>query len=491
MDAFTTHVESSMHASDQGWRMANGQLALVALLASAVLAIAIQCFWMPLDSDVSWLITVSERVLGGDRLYVDIIEVNPPASVWMYLPLVWLAHLVGIRPEAVVASAFILASILSMLITMRLASRLERPPPPLWLVPILGFAALVLPMGLFAQREHAALLLAIPALAALALIAEGKALSKRVLCAAGLAAGLVIVIKPPFALAIALPAIWATLKRKSVKPLLLPMAVGVAATLAYAFAVVTLTPDYLKLLPLIGQTYARMHEVMWKVVVGPSLFPFACLALAILLRPKHASPLAIAWGLGSAGFVLAAILQAKNYPNHWLPGTALAIAALAAVLAQASIPALRRSAVCAALAIFMGTAMYQWAIRPEPAVTAAILKVAPPHPTVIALSPELRTGHPVTRIIGGRWVGSSAGLFTAAAAQFVGLHDSDSQKAYRDDLSTFAADVKRNSPDIVLVDRDSKSWLLREPVIVRAMRPYRPAIAAKDTEVWVRKAGKR
>jgi hypothetical protein len=135
--------------------------------------------------------------------------------------------------------------------------------------------------------------------------------------------------------------------------------------------------------------------------------------------------------------------------------------------------------------------MYQWAIRPQPAVTDAVLSVAPPHPTVIALSPQLRTGHPVTRNIDGRWVGSSAGLFTAAAAQFVGLHDADSRKAYRDDLNAFAADVKRNSPDIVLVDRDSKSWLLREPVIVRAMQPYRPAIAAKDTEVWVRKAGNR
>ncbi len=464
---------------------------MLALAASAFIAIAIQCLWMPLDSDVSWLITVSERVLGGDRLYVDIMEVNPPASVWMYLPLVWLAHLLAIKPEAIVASTFMLGSILSVKITASLASRLERPPATALLVAILGFAVLVLPMGLFAQREHAALLLALPALAALALIAEGKKLSNVALCAAGLAAGLIIVIKPPFALAVALPALWGARKRGSLKPLLLPMAVGFTAALAYALAVVALTPDYLRLLPLIGQTYARMHEVMWKVLVGPSLFPFACFALAMLLRPKPVAPLAVAWGLGSAGFVLAAILQAKNYPNHWLPGTALAVAALAVVLAQASIPAFRRAAVCGALAIFMGTAMYQWAIRPQPAVTAAILKVAPPHPTVIALSPQLRTGHPVTRNIGGRWVGSSAGLFTAAAAQFVGLHDADSRKAYRDDLNAFATDVRLGSPDIVLVDRDSKSWLLGEPVIARAMQPYRPAIAAKDTEVWVRKAGGR
>lgn len=491
MDAFTTHIETSAESGRHGRWPGQQRAAMLALAASVILAIAIQSLWMPLDSDVSWLITVSERVLGGDRLYVDIVEVNPPASVWMYLPLVWLAHLVAIKAEAIVASTFIFGSILSVLITARLASRLQRPPPPSLLVTVLGFTALVLPMGLFAQREHAALLLALPALAALALIGESKKVSNVALCAAGLAAGLVIVIKPPFALAVALPALWAARKRKSVKPLLLPMSVGISTALAYALAVVIVTPEYLQLLPLIGQTYARMHELMWKVMVGPSLFPFACLALAILLRPKRLPPLAIAWGLGSLGFVLAAIVQAKNYPNHWLPGTGLAIGALAAILAQTAAPLLRRAAVCGALVIFMGMAMYQWAIRPQPAVTAAILKVAPRHPTVIALSPQLRTGHPVTRIIGGRWVGSSAGLFTAAAAQFVGLHDADSRKAYRDDLNAFAIDVKRNSPDIVLVDRESKSWLLADPVIARAMQPYRQAIAAKDTEVWVRKASSR
>jgi len=50
---------------------------------AALAAIAIQSLLVPIDADVSWLITVCERVLSGDRLYVDILEVNPPASVWL------------------------------------------------------------------------------------------------------------------------------------------------------------------------------------------------------------------------------------------------------------------------------------------------------------------------------------------------------------------------------------------------------------------------
>src|SRR3954465_10275637 len=44
------------------------------------------------NTDVSWLITLSEKMLDGQRLYVDLIEVNPPASVFLYLPLVALAR---------------------------------------------------------------------------------------------------------------------------------------------------------------------------------------------------------------------------------------------------------------------------------------------------------------------------------------------------------------------------------------------------------------
>ena len=56
--------------------------AIPALLA---LAAIVQQSMIGLDTDVSWLITVGEKVLDGQRLYIDIFEVNPPASVLIYL----------------------------------------------------------------------------------------------------------------------------------------------------------------------------------------------------------------------------------------------------------------------------------------------------------------------------------------------------------------------------------------------------------------------
>src|SRR5215204_4209490 len=112
---------------------------LLLILAAAAAAAAIQSFLIPLDCDVSWLITVSEKLLAGQRLYVDVIEPNPPASVWLYLPAVWLADRLGLHAEAVVAGAFMAAAVLSVAANLRIAARLRQPPKPLFLAAAIGF----------------------------------------------------------------------------------------------------------------------------------------------------------------------------------------------------------------------------------------------------------------------------------------------------------------------------------------------------------------
>ncbi len=464
--------------------------ALAAGLA-ALVAIAIQILWIPIDADVSWLITVSERLLAGDRLYIDIFELNPPASVWLYVPLVWLAQLIGARPEAIVAAGFVGAGLVSVIASVRLASRPDDAPSPIWLAGVLSFIALVLPMALFAQREHAALLLALPAFAAMAIVGEGKPLGRGTLYAAGFAAGLVVVIKPYFLLAVVVPALWVALKRKSLTPMLPAIAAATIAIGLYAIAVLLFARAYLDWLPVITHTYAPMHDAIWKVAIGPALYPAICLGLALLLRAQRIPTIAVTWGLGSIGFLLAAYVQAKNYPNHWLPGGALALAAAFAMLTLPRIALPRQAAVGIGLAVVALGQMYHWTIRPDAEVAAAIQRLGPPAPRILALSPQLTTGHPVTRNVGGKWVGSRAGLFTAAGARFAGLDDPLARQYYRDDISSFATDVERGSPDVVLVHRPTKAWLMREPVIARAMSGYRFEAQADDTEIWLRRDARR
>ena len=49
--------------------------------------------------DTSWPITIIERIAAGERLYIDVIELNPPFSIWLYTVPVRLAMALGVEPE--------------------------------------------------------------------------------------------------------------------------------------------------------------------------------------------------------------------------------------------------------------------------------------------------------------------------------------------------------------------------------------------------------
>jgi hypothetical protein len=55
-----------------------------------------------LNADLGWILTLDEKILDGRRLGVDIFELNPPLSVFMYMPAAWLGRITGLRPEWIV-----------------------------------------------------------------------------------------------------------------------------------------------------------------------------------------------------------------------------------------------------------------------------------------------------------------------------------------------------------------------------------------------------
>src|SRR5215472_16888374 len=72
-------------------------LPFVLVLAAALL---LRRYVVP-NVDVSWGLTIAEKILDGQRLYVDLIELNPPGAILLYLPPVIVAPLFGLRPESV------------------------------------------------------------------------------------------------------------------------------------------------------------------------------------------------------------------------------------------------------------------------------------------------------------------------------------------------------------------------------------------------------
>ena len=462
------------------------------LLGLAALALAIQFLIVPIDADVSWLITVSERVLGGQRLYIDIFEVNPPASVWLYLPQVALAHALGVRPETLIVIATTIAALASTIITARLCRSAAI--APMLAILLIGFVALILPGGLYAQREHYALLLMLPVAAVMMRIAERKLVTGKALLLAGAAAGLVIVIKPHFIFGIVLPALYAAIAGRAWRAI--AAAAGAAAIIlaAYAAALLGAAPAYFEAIPMLAAIYGPMRDSTANLLLGSAvLLPTTLVALAWLLRPEAPARSQNVLVLAIAGFTIAVLIQGKGYWNHALPGIGLGLLMLGWSVLSPRQPAGRRSAGRLALAgIAMAVLYATLSIQPPAGLVTTLKAVAPPNPSVITLGTELSTGHPAVRLIDGQWAGSRASLFTAAGVRYRTSNRTanlspDLERHYREDIRILAQDVTRNRPAVILVEDKAFRWLGKEPEIAAIMRDYRPAARAGKISIWLRR----
>ena len=122
------------------------------------------------NTDVSWLLTIGERVLDGQRLYVDVFEVNPPMAVLVYIPGIVIARALELPVEAVIDGLIFTAIFVSLAIVARILKNSSvLPGATSWPLAPLGFAVLaILPMQAFGQREHIAILELLPLFAVFA-----------------------------------------------------------------------------------------------------------------------------------------------------------------------------------------------------------------------------------------------------------------------------------------------------------------------------------
>src|SRR6476646_11289629 len=111
---------ASLHATP-GSAAREGLAPMPLLLTGVVFLVAILLRQVvPLNTDVSWLLVVCERMLDGQQLYRDIIEINPPMAAFAYLPGVALARVLGIDPRYVIAAQLLLLAAASLVAVSRI-----------------------------------------------------------------------------------------------------------------------------------------------------------------------------------------------------------------------------------------------------------------------------------------------------------------------------------------------------------------------------------
>ena len=468
-----------------------------------------------LNADNSWLITVAERILAGNTPYVDFIETNPPASFLLYFPAVMLAQTAGLPIELVVSAfVFLVAGICIALAARVLLQAGLVGKNQGFLLNAAVFALVVLPGFSFAEREHVAAFGIVPLLAIYAVRSEGRRVPVAEAIAAGIAGGLVICIKPHFALAALVPLFYVLARRRSMLPVLGIENVAIlVAVLAYVALVVERYPVFFDVLPSLLDAYVSMKSPIRELFLKPwfllniALFTgIAAFSGRRCLSPLIALPLS-----ASLGFIGTFFLQGKGWVNHGLPGVSLALIAAAFLcmpglrsLAQGmpDAPAwqsIRRFVLFGLVPsifgapILFGTVIQFMMWEEYSGLTAAVRRHAPEHPRLIAVSGELDVGHPLVRRLSGTWAGRPHSLWLMICSQAL-IDWNKGDAAFRARLTTyierdarmFGEDMRNSHPDIVLVDDDVRTRkALLHPDVADAMANYRPVETVSGITLWV------
>jgi len=500
-------------ASDQAQRLtgADRRAGFVAL-AVLVVVVALCQVLQGLNADTSWLLTVGDRWLDGARGYRDMLETNPPMSVLMFLPAVLLSRVTGVAAEPIVILAVAGLAFVTIEWSVRTLVAAGVCASPARTRLALGFTCLILPMSTFAERETIAVIALLPTWALMLIRAEHRPAARTAMLVAGFGAGLAMCIKPQFAAAILLPAlVVARADRRFAALLQVEYVIAGLIVLAYGAVVVTLFPAYVEtMLPLVTDLYRPVREPIDVIVsadvvrwLGLSLIGLWLMAGAELRQPRFAIPL-----LAGLGFALAVIEQSKGWAYHYYPvAAALAPAFLDAGIGVANerigaaIAGRRLVIVIGFVVMAIGqmftTLTFLGIQRPMQSLVGPIGRLAN-HPRMVAITPHLWVGHPLTRDIGGRWVGSMSDEWMTLGALYK-LGKAPSTAAERDrlqaviaqDRAIMAADIARGKPDLVIVEHDDRvfpAWFGSEAELAAFLPGYeRASTELGILDLWVKR----
>jgi len=469
-------------------------LVLVAIVAAAIAMRQV----VVANTDVSWLLTVGEKVLAGEKLYRDVIETNPPIAMLAYLPGLVLGRALHLRAETVtdvLTFAVIAASLLAALAITRHAAILA--PTRGWPVALFAVAVLtILPMQTFSQRQ---------VLAALVARGERARLPVCAIAVAGVGCAITLAFKPYFVLGVGAGIVVTAALARSPRIIFAPEHLLAAAlVLAYGALTALAYPDYFSTVyPLVRDVYIPMKRPMMELIASPGVAVWlGALVLALLLRPSAgAARLAIAVLVSeSIGFALAYALQQKGWAYQSYPMIALALLALGVAIAArpATTPRGRTplaGAIAVTVALFACGAVWMNDTSDAQELVAPVARLGL-HPKVLVVSGEASIGHPLTRLVGGTWVSGQQDLWVHEfVARMRRERNLDAETAARfaayeaAERARLIRDITANPPDVVLVDNlldDWGDWLAADPELSALLAPYQHVETVQKIDILAR-----
>jgi hypothetical protein len=495
-----TAAESATARSGKRWGVSVAVARLIP--AGATLAALATGLLRPTNTDVSWLLTVNDRILAGATPYKDIVEVNPPASILLYSIPSLTAHWLSIRAEIAVVLFVSLLIGATLAYARRILSRYDLGGADrAGFLFVAAITLAVLPFDEMAQREHFATIFALPyALIGMARIA-GKRVAPSDAFSSGLLMGLCVAIKPHFALCVLFVSAFAAWRRREILAFFrIENLAAFAVALVYLLASLVFFPNFFSdILPMGRDLYLpiRLGPIELVAHIAPALVAPLLLCWIFRNRDDRGAPALLMMG---AGFLAAYFVQGKGWIYHAYPALVFALLAAAWSLTRTTDENARLApklgALLLALALIVPAPSFFRRDEQHAALAAAIARIRP-QPKILALSFRQSLGHPLARNLGGEWVGHSWGLWATGLAILAKERANDDAalraraESYfeRDRLAT-AEDIQTQRPDIVLIEQtpgfDFTAWIAGSPQLADAMAGYRLVEMIDGVEIFRR-----
>jgi hypothetical protein len=416
-----------------GWLRSGNPLSVGADRVIKVALLLVPIAWLigylfpPINHDVGAVLDVAHRWVSGEKLYVDIIDVNFPLVFIVYAIPEVMSQIFGGSSVLWLNSLLIFAILGSFLVSRKLVHLIPSTRHPLaeaLLPPVILFVLAVLPNDMFGQREHIMLIAGMPYLLLAGVRAEEGSAGFALRLGIGLAAGIGFGMKPFFLfIPLFVELYLLTLRgwRRTFTDIV-PWMIG-GLVLVHVFIVVFVTPAYAQVvLPLVAELYSEVGESTWSVLTGPLVLPtliaWICIsALAFFLTRSRFARCII---LFAAAAMLSAILQAKGWKYHMLPSLAAIMLLASAAMAQMVdryLPIERRQhrlPVAGITASFLALLYYQAALFNPPfykqiefndSITDTLIHVVEqyaPNKRILVLSPGIYPYYPLVNYTGVR-----------------------------------------------------------------------------------------
>ncbi len=488
-----------------------GRIASAACLTALLATVGIVLFAAlrtPLKDDVAWLLYIAGRWLSGQRLYVDLIEVNPPLIVWISAAPEWLAEWSGFSGKQIALplfAAFVLGSaLLSAVLLRRLAPLFDN---RLAVFSVAGVVLIGVAGPELGQREHLLIAAMLPYLCLFARSLDRVPTRAWTCIGAGMLAGLGCALKPRYGLVLGLLEGLALVR--GLRPWR-SMPVSAAATIAaYVASVVVIYPAYTAravplAIALYGATDTPLRDMLWDNV--PVMLGEAAVLLLYWTtrRQRRESSLVLTLGVFAIGSTLVCFIDGKNWFYHRLPATIATVLALlvwaAGALARSpaerrrqAVPLLLVAAACSVFGVAAGQRLMpqvELACSPGLSTEARLERLIRREraKTYVAFSEWIALGFPVVNNTGVVWASRFDSMWALRGELWRTRFDPTASKEWP--VGRWVArDFVAGCPDLVVVDtREELNYIAilsrSDPGFAQAWSQYRQIAAFDGLRVY-------